>query len=52
MSGNIFVSSPVAPEGVATQSLHALDVLRGKAIGFIDNGKPNFDHLVDDKSAR
>ena len=27
---------------------HALDTIRGKTVGFIDNAKPNFDHLVDD----
>ncbi|HXF67983.1 MAG TPA: hypothetical protein VNK67_14965 [Burkholderiales bacterium] len=26
----------------------ALDTLAGKAVGFIDNAKPNFNHLVDD----
>ena len=25
-----------------------LDTLAGKVVGFIDNAKPNFDHLVDD----
>jgi hypothetical protein len=25
-----------------------LDTLSGKVVGFIDNAKPNFDHLVDD----
>jgi len=27
--------------------LRTLDGLRGKVVGFIDNAKPNFDHLVD-----
>jgi hypothetical protein len=25
-----------------------LDTLKGKVVGFIDNAKPNFNHLVDD----
>ena len=27
------------------------ETLSGKVVGFIDNAKPNFDHLVDDLSA-
>ena len=26
----------------------AFDTLRGKVVGFIDNAKPNFNHLADD----
>ncbi len=26
----------------------AFDTLKGKVVGFIDNAKPNFNHLVDD----
>jgi hypothetical protein len=40
---------PTAPrhqESALTQ--HALSGLAGKVVGFIDNAKPNFDHLVDD----
>ena len=29
----------------------AFDALAGKVIGFIDNTKPNFNHLVDDLAA-
>jgi hypothetical protein len=28
-----------------------LETLSGKVVGFIDNAKPNFDHLVDDLAA-
>jgi len=42
-----------APRGTvqttgARASRQALDNLAGKVIGFIDNAKPNFNHLVDD----
>ena len=40
------------PTGVplpsAPQVERALTVLSGKIVGFIDNSKPNFNHLVDD----
>jgi hypothetical protein len=32
----------------AEQSTLALATLKGKVVGFIDNAKPNFNHLVDD----
>jgi len=47
------VYCPIAAQ--RTQSLaagQAVDDLRGKTIGFIDNAKPNFNHLVDDLEAR
>ena len=46
----ILVYDPTAPlgkEGIR-QASHALKSLTGKVVGFIDNAKPNFDHLVDD----
>jgi len=49
MSRTVLVYDPTAP--VATGSLHerrSLDRLAGKVVGFIDNAKPNFNHLVDD----
>ena len=36
------------PGGEASQGRHVMDTLAGKTIGFIDNAKPNFNHLVDD----
>ena len=39
----------MAPSLAESQQLRqTLDGLAGKVIGFIDNGKPNFNHLVDD----
>jgi hypothetical protein len=49
MSESILVYEPVAPCLTQRQaSRGSLDRLRGKTIGFIDNSKPNFHHLVDD----
>lgn len=49
MAGSIVVFDPVAPEpDEPQQSRRVLDGLAGKVVGFIDNGKPNFNHLVDD----
>lgn len=51
MSSSMQVYEPVAP--CLTQpreTRHALDQLAGKTIGFIDNSKPNFNHLVEDLS--
>ena len=49
MHGNILVLDPVAPCQNGPQQLRqTLDALAGKVVGFIDNGKPNFNHLVDD----
>ena len=49
MTVNISVYDPTAPElaGVQLQR-RALDDLKGKVVGFIDNSKPNFNYLVDD----
>lgn len=45
----ITLFDPTAPReaagGATRQSLAGLE---GKAVGFIDNAKPNFNHLVDD----
>ena len=43
-------SSAQDPQGAALG--RTLDDLRGKVVGFIDNAKPNFQHLVDDLEAR
>lgn len=49
MSGNMLVFDPAAPaQNASQQSRQTLDGLAGKVIGFIDNAKPNFNHLVDD----
>ena len=51
MVGSVRVYDPVAPCLVQPQQTqHSLDALAGKVIGFIDNSKPNFNHLVDDLS--
>ncbi len=52
MAASTLVYDPVAP--CLTEPQHSrftLDGLAGKVIGFIDNSKPNFHHLVDDLSA-
>lgn len=49
MARSMQVFDPAAPAGKEpAQSLLALDSLNGKVVGFIDNAKPNFNHLVDD----
>lgn len=49
MSANIHVLEPTAPYGRKEMAAcRTLDGLRGKVVGFIDNAKPNFNHLVDD----
>ena len=49
MSESILVYEPVAPCLTEQRSLRrSLDSLSGKTVGFIDNSKPNFQHLVDD----
>lgn len=49
MDASMLVFDPVAPCHTEPQQLrHALDGLAGKRVGFIDNAKPNFDHLADD----
>jgi hypothetical protein len=52
MSGCIPVYEPVAPcIAEERSSRQGLEALRGKVIGFIDNSKPNFNHLVENLSA-
>ena len=49
MNASLFTYDPVARGGKeSSRSRRVLDGLRGKVIGFIDNAKPNFNHLVDD----
>jgi hypothetical protein len=46
------IYDPSAPAGDLPQlARRALDGLKGKTIGFIDNAKPNFNFLVEDLAA-
>src|SRR5690348_8789078 len=48
MSQTVAVYDPVAPcLTQTTASRLSLDRLDGKVIGFVDNAKPNFNHLVE-----
>lgn len=45
----VLVFDPTAPcQNEPQQLRQKLDDLTGKIVGFIDNAKPNFNHLVDD----
>jgi hypothetical protein len=49
MAADILVFDPTAPYGRKEVQAHGgLGDLRGKVVGFIDNAKPNFNHLADD----
>jgi hypothetical protein len=49
MTPTLTLYDPTAPRRVAASSAHEpLKTLRGAVVGFIDNAKPNFNHLVDD----
>ena len=51
MSRNVLVYDPVAPcLNQPRETQRTLDTLAGKTIGFLDNAKPNFNHLVEDVS--
>ena len=48
MSNN-HILDPAAPSGPGTQRpWRSLDRLQGKVVAFVDNSKPNFNHLADD----
>ena len=48
MSNNIILD-PTAPSGAGTQRpWKSLSSLQGKVVAFIDNSKPNFNHLAQD----
>jgi hypothetical protein len=48
MSANTIILDPTAPRAnSAVESVLGLTSLEGKVVGFIDNAKPNFNHLVD-----
>src|SRR5258705_13879679 len=49
MTENMIVLDPVAqPSNAPAKAQQVLDGLAGKTVGFIDNAKLNFNHLVDD----
>ena len=49
MASALQIYDPVAPRARAADTPQKnLDSLSGKVVGFIDNTKPNFNHLVDD----
>jgi hypothetical protein len=49
MTGTTIVFDPTAPDRIEGQrKRRILEGLKGKVVGFIDNSKPNFNHLVDD----
>jgi hypothetical protein len=55
MAATVILFDPTAPrqepEGQRVQAQQALVRLSGAIVGFIDNAKPNFHHLVDDLAA-
>lgn len=51
MTATVMLFDPTAPCGGSAQSVDKpaqCTALAGAVIGFIDNAKPNFNHLVDD----
>jgi hypothetical protein len=49
MTGTVLLYDPTAPQAHGSAQLQrTLPALAGKVVGFIDNAKPNFNHLVDD----
>jgi len=49
MTENSLILDPTAPGASAPRHARkTLGGLEGKVVGFIDNAKPNFHHLVDD----
>ncbi len=52
MTHNIILD-PTAPSGAGLQRpWKSLDSLKGKTVAFIDNSKPNFNHLAQDIGER
>jgi len=48
MTANLVILDPTAPLPAAEADRPwQLDGLKGKVVGFIDNAKPNFNHLVE-----
>jgi len=51
VTATVILLDPTAPRSEShAQAQPTLSGLAGKVVGFIDNAKPNFDHLVDDLS--
>ena len=52
MTASILLYDPTAPRAKVPAKVEAakptLESLAGKVVGFIDNAKPNFNHLADD----
>lgn len=49
MASALEIYDPIAPRARAADTpQRSLEGLAGKVVGFIDNTKPNFNHLVDD----
>src|SRR6266404_6951626 len=49
MTANMIVLDPIAqPSNAPAKVQQGLDGLAGRTVGFIDNAKLNFNHLVDD----
>ncbi len=52
MTASIILYDPTAPRAkvpaVVAAAKPTLETLAGKVVGFIDNAKPNFNHLADD----
>ena len=52
MTASIVLYDPTAPRAKVPAKVETakptLDSLAGKVVGFIDNAKPNFNHLADD----
>ena len=49
MTGTVLLYDPTAPRMERPEHVQqVLSGLAGKVVGFIDNAKPNFNHLVDD----
>ena len=49
MAGTVLLYDPTAPRAQGSAQIRRiLPALAGKVVGFIDNAKPNFNHLVDD----
>ena len=48
MNGMTILEPTAAGGSAARATWRPLDTLEGKVVGFIDNSKPNFHHLVDD----
>ena len=49
MTGSVLLYNPTAVRAAGVDTVRqTVAGLQGKVVGFIDNAKPNFDHLVDD----